>query len=249
MKSVKDEGNSVISQRAIFSRLAVNTRCLSALGFTFLLVGCSAVSRNHPVVDDPNFAPISPQALIQPPPVNGAIFQTGRGYGLYTDRIAHHIGDILTVTLQEKTQSKKSSDTSYVKDSGTTFNEGNILGSTISAANLSLATNVDFKRDFSGKADSDLSNSLSGNITVTVAEVLPNGLLKIRGEKWLTLNQGDEYIRLSGLVRSEDIADNNTIQSSKIADARISYGATGDFDDTNRMGWGSKVFNSEWWPF
>jgi flagellar L-ring protein precursor FlgH len=211
--------------------------------------GCSAVSRNHPVVDDPNFAPIPPQALMAPPAVNGAIFQTGRGYGLYTDRIAHHIGDVLTVTLQERTQSSKSSDTSYVKDNKIDFAEGNILGSAVSYGNLSMATDLDFKRDFSGKADSDLSNSLSGSITVTVSDVLPNGLLKIRGEKWLTLNQGDEYIRLSGLVRSEDISDNNTVLSSKIADARISYGATGDFDSANRMGWGSKFFNSEWWPF
>lgn len=224
-------------------------KMITVLLSIILLSGCAASSRHHPQVNDPNFAPVSPQTLVPPAPVNGSIFQTGRGYSLYTDRVAHNVGDILTVVLQERTQSTKSSETKYGKDSEVGLNEANILGSTISAHNLSLATDVDFERDFSGSADSDQSNSLTGNITVTVSEVLPNGLLRIRGEKWLTLNQGDEYIRLSGLVRSDDIADNNTVASSKIADARIAYGATGDFDQANRMGWGSQVFNSEWFPF
>jgi flagellar L-ring protein precursor FlgH len=103
------------------------------------------------------------------------------------------------------------------------------------------------ERSFEGSAKSDQSNSLRGSISVTVAEVLPNGILRIRGEKWLKLNQGDEYIRLTGLVRPEDIGTDNTIPSSKVADARIAYGGTGEFDDANRMGWLSRFFNSEWW--
>lgn len=213
------------------------------------LVGCAATTRHHPTPNDPSFTPVSPQTLVKPPAVNGSIFQVDRGYSLYTDRVAHNVGDILTVVLQERTQSSKSSETSYGKDSETTFNDATVLGNTISKHGLGFNTDIDFERDFSGSADSDQSNSLSGNITVTVSEVLPNGLLRIRGEKWLTLNQGDEYIRLSGLVRSEDIADNNTISSSEIGDARIAYGATGDFDQANRMGWGNKFFNSEWFPF
>jgi len=63
------------------------------------------------------------------------------------------------------------------------------------------------------------------------------------------LNQGDEYIRITGLVRPDDISPSNTVPSTKVADARIAYGGTGDFDQNNRMGWGSRIFNSEWWPF
>jgi len=108
-------------------------------------------------------------------------------------------------------------------------------------------TNPSLERAFDGKASSDQSNSLSGSISVTVSEVLPNGILRIQGEKWLRLNQGDEYIRLTGLVRPQDIGTDNTIPSSKVADARIAYGGTGDFDDVNRQGWLSRFFNSEWW--
>ncbi|ARU57101.1 MAG: flagellar basal body L-ring protein FlgH [Pseudomonadales bacterium] len=213
------------------------------------LSGCASMSRERPVPGDPLYAPAAPQELIPPAPVNGSLYQAGQGYSLYTDKVAHRIGDILTVQLQERTQSSKTSETSLSKDSGTSFNEGSILGSALSMNNLSLGTDLEMEREFTGEAESDQSNSLTGSIAVTVAAVLPNGLLRIRGEKWLTLNQGDEYIRLTGLVRPEDISDNNIVRSDKIADARIAYGATGEFDDANRMGWGSRVFNSEWWPF
>ncbi len=214
-----------------------------------LLAGCSTLTRETPVAGDPRYAPVSSSALTVPAAVTGSIFQTNRNFGLYGDRIALNVGDILTVTLEEQTRSTKKADTSYKKDNKTTFNEANLLGSALSMNNLSLNTNVDFKRDFGGEAASDQSNSLKGNISVTVSEVLPNGILRVQGEKWLTLSQGDEYVRLTGLVRPEDISTDNTIPSTKVADARIAYGGTGDFDDTNRMGWGSRFFNSEWWPF
>jgi len=77
---------------------------------------------------------------------------------------------------------------------------------------------------------------------------LPNGNLMIRGEKWMSLNNGDEYIRLTGIIRAQDISSGNTIISSKIANARIQYAGTGTFADTQEQGWLSKFFSSGWWP-
>ncbi|MCV5919962.1 flagellar basal body L-ring protein FlgH, partial [Escherichia coli] len=71
------------------------------------------------------------------------------------------------------------------------------------------------------------SNSISGYITVEVIEVLANGNLVIRGEKWMTLNTGDEYIRLSGTIRPDDINFDNTIASNRVSNARIQYSGTG----------------------
>jgi flagellar L-ring protein precursor FlgH len=213
------------------------------------LNGCSTLNREAPAPGDPAYAPIPTQSLIPPEEVNGAIFQVNRNYGLYGDRIALNIGDILTVTLEEETESSKSADTSYTKENELDFNQGILLGEAISSGNMSLLTDLNLNRDFEGEAESDQSNSLSGSISVTVSEVLPNGVLRIRGEKWLTLNQGDEYIRLTGLVRPDDISTENTVPSTKIADARIAYGGTGDFDQSNRMGWGARFFNSDWFPF
>jgi flagellar L-ring protein precursor FlgH len=104
-------------------------------------------------------------------------------------------------------------------------------------------------RSFSGQADSSQSNRLDGSITVTVAERLPNGNLVVRGEKMIQINQGEELIRVQGIVRPVDIGPQNTVPSTKIADARISYGGKGTLADANRPGWLSRFFNSPWFPF
>ena len=115
------------------------------------------------------------------------------------------------------------------------------------SSNFGIGTSLNNERDFKTRADADQSNSLAGSITVSVTEVLPNGVLRIRGEKWLSLTNGEEYIRLTGLVRPRDIQPDNSVASNRIADARIAYGGTGDFDQANQMGWLARFFNSEWW--
>ncbi|WP_020409498.1 flagellar basal body L-ring protein FlgH [Hahella ganghwensis] len=221
---------------------------LLVLGIIALTTACAPLTRERPLPGDPMFAPVPPKTLMPPAPVDGSIYSSSPGFSLYGDRTAHQVGDILTIVLQERTQSSKSAATNMTKDSETTFNEATILGTGISAANLSLETNPNFERDFAGSSEADQSNSLTGSISVTVAEVLPNGLLRIRGEKWLTLTESDEYIRVSGLVRPQDVGVDNTILSTKIADARFSYSGTGDLADVNRQGWLSRFFNSEWFP-
>ncbi len=72
---------------------------------------------------------------------------------------------------------------------------------------------------------------------MTVAEVLPNGILSVRGEKWMTLNTGNELVRIAGLVRADDIATDNTVSSTRVADARITYSGTGAFADASQPGW------------
>ena len=108
---------------------------------------------------------------------------------------------------------------------------------------------LDVERDFNGSGQSSQNNSLTGSITVSVYEVLPNGVLKVRGEKWLELNQGEEYIRLRGLVRPDDINKNNQVSSQKIADARITYAGKGAIADSNAAGWLVQFFDSPWMPF
>lgn len=209
-----------------------------------LLQGCQAVSRPRAIPDDPNFAPVKAQAMMQRDPSSGAIYQTSRNFNFYGDTVALNVGDILLVTLEEQTQASKDAKSSITKDNEVSFNDGSILG----LSKLNLGTNPKFERDFEGDAQADQSNSLNGSITVTVTDVYPNGILRIRGEKWLSLTNGDEYIRLTGLVRPQDINPDNTITSNRIADARIAYGGTGDFDQATRQGWLSRFFNSEWFP-
>lgn len=209
-----------------------------------VLQGCAAVSRPRPVPDDPAYAPVKARAMMQKDPNSGAIYQSKRNFNLYGDSVALNVGDILMVTLEERTQASKNAGSKIKKDNDIEVDNGNLFG----LDGLNLASKLGIERDFEGDAKADQSNRLAGNITVTVTDVYPNGVLKIRGEKWVSLTNGDEYIRLTGLVRPQDITPSNTISSNRIADARIAYGGTGDLDQANRMGWLSRFFNSEWFP-
>jgi len=217
---------------------------LALVGVLMVLQGCTAMNRSRATPDDPAYAPVRAQAMMQRDPDSGAIFQPARNYNLFGDTKALNVGDVLTVTLQESTRASKNAETSITKDQELSIPEPSIFGKN----NIGLNTSANIERDFSGAAEADQSNSLAGNITVTVTEVLPNGVLRIRGEKWLSLTNGDEYIRLTGLVRPQDISPDNTVASNRIADARFAYGGTGDFDQANQMGWLARFFNSEWWP-
>jgi flagellar L-ring protein precursor FlgH len=181
---------------------------------------------------------------------NGSIFQPDMANSIYSDVKARRVGDIITVNLQENTRATKSSGTSTSKETGVAVNP--ILGLGGNAINIggeSIQLGLDATNDFTGDASANQSNNLTGAISVTVVKVLANQNLLVRGEKWLTLNNGDEYIRLTGVVRPDDVSPTNEIESTKIANARIQYSGTGSFDRAQKEGWLSGFFSSEYWPF
>jgi flagellar L-ring protein precursor FlgH len=238
---------------AMFWRLLMQLLCL--VNFCMQL-GCSTLP--EPVPNDPRYAPVQPAELIPPAAQSGSLYQPQFANNLWTDQRAKRVGDIITIVLQEETSSSKSANTNISKDSSAQLADPTLFGTNPSikaskfipsGSSLSLSTDFDAQRAFSGEADADQSNSLSGNITVTVANVLPNGMLRIRGEKWLTLSRGEEFIRIAGLVRPADIRPDNTVLSTRVADARITYSGTGELAEAGRMGWLSRFFNHRWWPF
>ncbi len=212
-----------------------------------LLSGCTIAPVEMP--DDPHFAPVIVPEKIGEPISAGSLFSTELAVNLYDDRRAYRVGDIITVTLNERTVSSKIAETTIDKDASVDIDESSILGRLVNFKGNSLLTNVDQQRGFEGAAETDQENRLQGSIAVTIIDVLPNGVLVIRGEKWMTLTNGQEFIRISGLIRPSDVESNNSIASTKIADARISYSGTGELADANRQGWMSRMFNSPYWPF
>ncbi|WP_210395767.1 flagellar basal body L-ring protein FlgH [Motiliproteus sediminis] len=222
-------------------------RSLTLATVAVALVGCA---KAPPRPDNPYFAPVTPEAMAAPKVVDGAIYQAGRGLSLYEDAKARQVGDILTVVLTESTSASKSADNEIDKESNVTIDAPSVFGKELKAFGNPLSANLGGgTRSFTGESEATQNNSLSGNITVTVASVLPNGVLQVRGEKWMTLTSGDEYIRISGLVRPQDVQPDNTVASTKLADARITYSGTGAFHDANEMGWLAKFFYSPLWPF
>ena len=195
-----------------------------------LFASCASKPTQKLAPDDPNFAPVPVSGFQPPPNQTGSIYSDSSSVQLFGDKNARRVGDIITVMLDERTTSKKSSKSSTKKTSTSALNAPVIAGANIAP----LSANIDNTSSFSGQGGADQSNSLSGSITVTISEVLSNGVLKVRGEKWITLNNGDEYIRLSGLLRPEDIAVDNSVSSQKLADARITYSGTGDLANSNK---------------
>lgn len=209
------------------------------------LSGCAGRQEEFipPSPDDEAYAP--PELDYQVTRVSKGSLYTGKtAMTLFQDRRAYRVGDILTVVLDEKTESDKSASTQFGKDSSVA-----VAAPTLGATTYRGAASLEASRDFDGAAASTQGNRLTGSITVTVYDVLPNGVLRVRGEKWLKLNQGDEYIRLTGNVRVDDIQADNTLSSQRIADARITYAGRGTFADSNTAGWLTQFFNSPWMPF
>lgn len=216
--------------------------CLAAA--LLMLSGCTTYELIPPEPGEDDWAPTPPAAPVQQQARHGSAFSNGTMIALFQDRRAFREGDMLTVLLQERTQSSKKADTSLGKSSSLDM-PAPLVGRTL-RTNLSAEAGVE--RDFSGSASTSQQNTLSGSITVTVSEVLPNGVLRVKGEKWIRLNQGDEYVRLQGLVRMDDIDSQNRVPSQRLGDARITYAGRGALADTNQAGWLSRFFNSSWFP-
>ncbi|MFS0737615.1 flagellar basal body L-ring protein FlgH [Sphingomonas sp. 1P06PA] len=178
-----------------------------------------------------------------PPPVraNGAIFQAANGYAPLTSGArAAMVGDILTIALVERTLAVKSA-------TQTSGREGEIGLSPPVTGPLGFFSSSDINAggnsSFTGRGQATQSNTLQGEITVTVAQVYPNGTMLVKGEKMVRLNRGDEQIRFAGLVRAVDIAADNRVASTRVADARITYTGTGEVARASKQGWLQRFFN------
>jgi flagellar L-ring protein precursor FlgH len=200
--------------------------------------------------NDPFYAPILPDIPRQKVIEDGSIFQSDMANNLFSDVKARRVGDIITVNLRENTRATKSASTSTSKETEVAVNPIiGLGGNALNIGNESIQLGIDTTNGFEGDSSANQSNNLTGSISVTVVQVLDNQNLLVRGEKWLTLNNGDEYIRLTGVVRPADVSPTNEIQSTKIANARIQYSGTGSFDTGQQEGWLSGFFSSEYWPF
>ena len=207
--------------------------------------GCQVIlPRNQPLDDgDPPVLPDYPGPTVIASP--GSLYSSGTTMRLFDDLKAYRPGDILTVILQESTVSSKKADTSVGKDASASIAAPTVLGSSYPK----LATNLSGSRGFTGKATASQQNHLAGSVTVVVQQVLPSGALFVKGSKQVRLNQGDEVVFVSGLVRPEDVTQDNHVSSLRLAEARISYTGRGDMAESNTMGWLSRILNSVWFPF
>jgi flagellar L-ring protein FlgH len=209
------------------------------------LAGCAVV----PPTPKPMYAATLPVAPVAPAQATGSIYADQQNMELFADPRAHRVGDILTITLVESTQASKKAATATSKKNGNSITAPSILGHGLKIGGNTADSTLASNNSFAGDGSSTQSNQLNGEITVTVAQRLSNGAMIVQGEKWLTINQGEELVRISGIVRPQDIGNDNVVLSSRVADAKIEYVGKGTLADSNTRGWLSRFFDSKWMPF
>jgi flagellar L-ring protein precursor FlgH len=209
-----------------------------------LIGGCSTYTEQ---VVSQSFQPAeAPVIFAKSTNTNGAIFQPGRSGLFATDQRARRIGDILTVSFNETYAATKAQTASSSKTDA--------FGVTLPTALPNMLTggfdkdpaglNAGTTRSFAGAGNAVQSNSFSGLLSVTVVRVFDNGNMEVQGQKELTLNNGNEYVRVRGVVRPEDISAGNIVSSDRLADAQIRYTGSGHLADSSQPGWLSQLMRT-----
>ena len=212
-------------------------RRLSKLGLIVLALAAAPAAAKDKVA--PDAFSVSMPAPPPPPPSNGAIFQGGYT-PLTSGGRAGQVGDIITIQLVERTAATKS-------NAANTQRDGSIGLTPPATGPLSLFNPSDVgasgTQAFKGKGDASQSNALSGEVSVTIAAVYPNGTMLVKGEKLLTLNRGDERVQISGIVRAIDISPDNRVLSTRVANANIRYVGKGEIARASKQGWLQRFFS------
>lgn len=174
---------------------------------------------------------------------NGAIYQAGNSRPLFEDRRARFVGDTITVKITENTSASKKASNNLTRSGSQSASVTAFAGLPVGGLNgLDLSANS--ATNFAGKGDAANNAVFTGNLTVTVIDVLPNGNLLVSGEKQIAIGAEQEFIRVSGVVNPAFVDFSNTVDSAKIADARIEYKSSGQIADGQVMGWLARFFLS-----
>ena len=204
-----------------------------------MLSGCAQHNADRVSID---FEPMYPQEmpLVETNNRSGTIFNATRGNLFSMESRAQMVGDIITVQFAESFQATKSQNAATAKSNDSSISLPTALGT----PELSTKLGSSLANTFSGSGSSAQSNSLNGQVSVHVVRVFQNGNLEILGQKKLTLNNGDEYIRVHGIVRPKDINEKYIVSSDRIANANIQYIGAGDIAASGQKGWYSKILDT-----
>ena len=210
-----------------------------ALAFLIALAGCAQYNADSVSSE---FEPMYPQdmPLVERDNRSGTIFNAANGNLFSMESKAQMVGDIITIEFAESFQATKSQNAATSKTSDSPI----ALPTLMARAELSAKLSAAAENSFSGSGSSAQSNSLTGQVSVHVVRVFQNGNLEILGQKKLTLNNGDEYIRVQGIVRPQDINAENVVSSDRIANANIQYIGAGDIAASGKKGWYSKILDN-----
>ena len=204
---------------------------------------------------------IRPEVNMQPVPVVKPYYSPGSLWpgensrnSLFADNKARYVNDIVTIIVDESSSGQNKASTNSSRDTKTNSGISALLGidTSILKANPNMGASISVggtsANSLKGTGDTSRGGTLQARITAKVVRVLDNGNLLLEGRRQMTLNEEDQYIVVTGIVRPEDITADNLVSSSQIADARIVYTGTGVLHDKQRPGWLTRIL--DWgWPF
>jgi flagellar L-ring protein precursor FlgH len=197
----------------------------------------------------PQFEPVYPIAAAPAKPATGAIYVGRQSDSWFGKSKSFQVGDVITVLLNESSQATRTQNGSLTRESSNDMipsgmqKYGAGLGGFMGGINM-----LGGKLSNKGTGAADQQASLTGSVAVSVVEVMPNGNLVLRGEKQLALTEGSEIIQVAGIIRPDDVAPNNTVQSRRLANAQIAYSGSGDLANATKAGWGTSTL-LKIWPF
>jgi flagellar L-ring protein precursor FlgH len=219
--------------------------------FCLLLTSCAqkqqqVISIQEPLEEIHDAEPVITEA--------GSLWQQGNR-SMFSDRKARDVGDIVTVLISETASASKEASTSTDRSSSVSAGipnlfglENNAIWSGSKPVDLSNLISADFSNDFEGSGSTSRKEALTASLTTQVVGRYPNGQLKIRGGKEVMVNNEVQIIYLTGIIRPVDITAANTVSSTKILNARISYTGKGAISDKQKPGWGTRIIDNVW-PF
>ena len=205
---------------------------------TAVSLACASIAQAQDV--EAQYEPAMPLPAA-PPANNGGIFQPSNGYtGLYEGTRAHRVGDLVTILLIERTVTSKSVQ-SETDRSGSVALFPPLTGpfAFLSPSDLKASG----RGSFNGEGSAGQSSSLATSLAVTIVDVRPNGTALVQGEKRMLLSQGDEWVRFRGIIRLADVDAENTVLSSRVADAYVEYSGKGSLQRSSRPGWLTRFFS------
>ena len=166
-----------------------------------------------------------------------SLWRDGSGWSLYSDRKARDVGDILTIVINESSSQTASKERSNTKSGSVNIGAGTGIFHFLAAATASGSDN------FSASGSATDTNSFTGNVTVTVVEVLPNGNMVVEGTQSIWQNRDEHKITIRGIIRREDVTRNNTVSSNRVADATLKFDGKGPLNAKQRQGILTQIFN------
>jgi flagellar L-ring protein precursor FlgH len=212
------------------------------------LSACSSVPSAN-MSHSPQFEPVYPIAAAPAKPATGAIYVGRQSDSWFGKSKSFQVGDVITVLLNESSQASRTQNGSITRESKNDMvptglaNWGKGVGGWMNGIKMDGSSMSN-----KGTGAADQQANLTGSVAVSVVEVMPNGNLVLRGEKQLALTEGSEIIQVAGIIRPDDVAPNNTVQSRRLANAQIAYRGSGDLANATKAGWGTSTL-LKIWPF